>query len=305
MITSARQLKDKIGNMTKDLNGVQKSEKAQMLIRNYFMESFLERVSVSRYRNNFILKGGMLVASFTGLQARATKDIDTTINAFNLKLDDAKRVLEDILSTDLGDGIRYEISSAGDIMEDFDYPGLRFFVNVYFDRIRETISIDMSTDDVITPEAVDYEYKLMLEDRTIPIRTYNLETLLAEKLQTIAARGAANTRIRDFYDICMLTRLKHDEIDFDILREAYKATSLKRGTYESSAEIYDTIAYFMDSEEAAAAWSKFKRDNYFVNDLEWDEVISSVEAFSKEIIPYAEELSLTEDESEDQTMIFS
>lgn len=147
MITSARQLKDKIGNMTKDLNGVQKSEKAQMLIRNYFMESFLERVSVSRYRNNFILKGGMLVASFTGLQARATKDIDTTINAFNLMLDDAKRVLEDILSTDLGDGIRYEISSAGDIMEDFDYPGLRFFVNVYFDRIRETISIDMSNND--------------------------------------------------------------------------------------------------------------------------------------------------------------
>ena len=237
MIKTARQLKDKIRNMTNGLNAVQKSEKAQMLIRNYFMECLLERISVSKYRNNFILKGGMLVASYAGLESRATNDIDTTIRAFDLKAEDARKVLEDIFNIDLGDGIHYEISSCSDIMEDFDYPGLRFMVNVQFDRIINTIKIDMSTDDVITPEAVDYEYKLMLEDRSIPIRTYNLETLLAEKLETIVSRGAANTRIRDFYDIHMLTKLKWSAIDFDVLKGAFEATSRKRGTFEKSSEI--------------------------------------------------------------------
>ncbi len=303
MITSAKQLKDRIVNLTKGLSGIQKSDKAQMLMRNYFMERLLERVSKSRYKDNFILKGGMLVASLTGLEARATKDIDTTITAFDLKTDNAKNVLDEIISIDLGDGITYEIIDYSNIMEDFDYPGLRFSIAVHFDRIRDTISLDMSTDDVITPEAINYSYKLMLEDRSIPFRTYNLETLLAEKLQTVAARGIANTRLRDFYDIYMLTKLKWDVIDFDTLRKAFYATSQKRGTLEMSGTVFETIDSFAASEDAEAAWNKFKRDNYFVGDLLWTDVLSTVRRFSQEVISEEAEETLSEDE--EQSLIMS
>lgn len=290
MIKTSMQLKDKVKKMTKGLTPVQKSEKSQMLIRNYLMERLLERVSVSKYRNNFIIKGGMLVASYTGLEARATKDIDTTVRALTLNIDNAEKVLNEIIQIDLEDKIQYKIESHTDIMEDFEYPGIRFMINAKLVPIDYTFQVDISTDDVITPDAVEYEYKVMLEDRTIPLRTYNLETLLAEKLQTIAARGAANTRTRDFYDIYMLTMLKGNEIDTDTLKAAFEATSQKRGTLDKSAEIYPTLDYFKTSPKAMGVWERFKKSSYFVGEISWEDVIESVRTLAEKVILIDEEL---------------
>ena len=196
MIHTAKQLKDKVRNLSGGNNDV-----AQTLIRNFIMERFLERVSVSKYRNNFILKGGMLVASIVGVDMRATMDIDTTVKSLPLNEQDARRIIEEICSIQIEDGVTFKITLVKEIMEDFDYPGIRMMIEATLERMRQPIKIDISTDDAITPGAVEYEYKLMFEDRTISLLTYNLETLIAEKTQTILARGIANTRMRDFYDV--------------------------------------------------------------------------------------------------------
>lgn len=196
MIHTAKQLKDKVKNISGG-----NSEVAQALIRNYFMERFLERVSLSEYRNNFILKGGMLVASIVGVDMRATMDIDTTVKSLSLKEQDARAIIEKICAVHVEDGVTFKIISVKEIMEEFDYPGIRMMIEANLERLRQPFKIDMSTDDAITPGAIDYEYKLMFEDRTISVLSYNLETLLAEKMQTILSRGLANTRMRDFYDI--------------------------------------------------------------------------------------------------------
>lgn len=297
MINSAKQLKGKIKNMTDGLLPFEKSKKAEMLLRIFLMERLLERVSLSKYRDNFILKGGMLVASYTGLDSRATKDMDTTFRALTLKLENAQKVLEEIMQIDLGDNIQYEIQKHDNIMEDFDYPGLRFSILAKFDTIAFPFQIDISTDDALTPDAIEYEYKLTLEDRSISLKTYNLETLLAEKLQTIAARGDTNTRIRDFYDIYILTKLYDDYIDNATLKEAFEATSRKRRTTAKSEEIHTVLDFFETDTDTNNKWENFKLKSYFVEDLTWNEVIAAVKNAAVIVVPL--NMEIEELQSED------
>lgn len=219
MIHTAKQLKDKVQNLSDG-----RSEVAQSLIRYYFMERFLERVSVSEHRNNFILKGGMLVASIIGVDMRATMDIDTTVKELSLNEQDFKKIIEKICAIQIEDGVTFKITSVKKIMEEFDYPGIRMMIEANLDRLRQPFKIDISTDDVITPDAIEFKYKLMFEDRTISVLSYNLETLLAEKMQTILARGLANTRMRDFYDIYEIMNSKAEEVNLDVLKYAFEAT---------------------------------------------------------------------------------
>ena len=208
VISSSRQLKDKVRNIS-DGN----SNKATTLIRNFMMERFLERVSISSYRDNFILKGGMLVASIVGVDMRATMDIDTTVKALPLNEADVQRIIEEICNIPLEDNVSFQIKSTRTIMEEFDYPGIRVMLEATLDRMRQPIKIDISTDDVITLKAIEYDYKLMFEDRTISVLTYNKETLLAEKMQTIINRGIANTRLRDFYDVYSIMNFYGEQIE--------------------------------------------------------------------------------------------
>lgn len=159
MIKTATQLKAKIRNLSGGDN-----EKAKVLIRNSVMERFLERMALSQYRNNFVLKGGMLVAAVVGLETRATMDIDTTVKSIALTIENAQKVIEDIIAIDVPDGISFSITKVSDIMEGHDYPGIRFMLEATLDRMRQVIKIDISTGDVITPGAVEYSYKLMFEE---------------------------------------------------------------------------------------------------------------------------------------------
>ncbi len=269
MITTSMQLKAKIRNLSGGDN-----DRARVLIRTFIMERFLERVAVSPYRDKFILKGGMLVASMVGLEARATMDIDTTMQAMPLTMENARSVIEDILRIDVQDGVSFAITKVSDIMEEHDYPGIRFMLEATLDKMRQAIKIDISTGDVITPHDVPYSYKLMFEDRTLSLRSYNLETLLGEKLETIMARETANTRMRDFYDIHVL--MQQTPIDHKVLHDAFMATSMKRNTTDILPR-FDSILEEVKTDPAMQdMWNKYRRDNFFVGELTWDEVNESV-----------------------------
>lgn len=271
MIHTSKQLKDKVRNISKGDNYV-----AKTLIRNYMMERLLERISLSEYRDHFILKGGMLIASFIGVDMRATMDIDTTVKALPVNENDVQKVVSRICEIPLDDGVRFRISSVTRILEDFEYPGIRMRMEAVLDRMKQVIKLDISTNDVITPGAIEYEYKLLFEDRVISLLTYNRETLLAEKVQTILTRGIASTRLRDYYDVYSIMKMQTDEVDKALLREAFNATCRKRESILSKEEMTETLIQIKDDAGMAQMWERFREKNYYVGDLDWESVLSVV-----------------------------
>lgn len=271
MIQTTRQLKDKIRNLSGG-----NSKKAQALLRTYMMERFLERVSVSKYNDNFVLKGGMLVSSLVGINMRATMDIDTTIRSFPLQLKEATEIINEIISIDLNDRIKFSITNSTDIMEEHEYSGLRFMLQANFENLKQAIKIDISTGDVITPSAVSYSYKLMFEERSISIFTYNIETLLAEKLETIMSRGVANTRMRDFYDVYEIFTQQADEINMEHLSLAFEATCKKRSTDVYISDIQRIITEISESSVMAENWRNYQTQSFYVDALSWDYVTAKL-----------------------------
>ena len=225
MIKTARQLKDLIRNLSRE-----KSADAQILMRNYMMERFLECISLSDYRDKFILKGGMLVAAMVGLDARSTMDLDATIKGANVNVEDIETLISAIVTVPIDDGVEFQLKSISEIMDEAEYPGIRVSMATIFDGVVTPLKIDISTGDAITPREVRYSFKLMLEDRSIDILAYNLETVLAEKLETIITRATTNTRMRDFYDIYILEQLHGITLTPEILHDALQATAHKRGS---------------------------------------------------------------------------
>ena len=271
MIKSTRQLKDKMNNIT---NG--DSKMSQTLFRNYFMERFLERISLSKYNNNFVLKGGMLVASMLGLDSRATMDIDTSVFSIPLTVESAKNLIEEIAKINIDDNVSFEVTDAEEIMEEHDYHGVRIKLIANFGTFKQPIKIDISTGDVITPSAVEYNYKLMLEDRSIPLLSYNLETLLAEKLETIIARSTANTRMRDFYDVYLLSKTQY--IDMQNLKSALYKTAKSRNTDLAEENVELVLNEISESKAMFDSWEKYKRDNYYVENFNWIDVVNESRA---------------------------
>lgn len=186
-------------------------------------------------------------------------DIDATVKALPVNANDAQRIISEICAIPLEDGVHFHITSMSDIMTDFEYPGIRLMLEATLERMRQAIKVDISTDDVITPSAVEYAYKLMFEDRTISLLTYNLETLLAEKMQTIIVRGIANTRLRDFYDVYEITKIHATGIDKALLQKAFLATCKKRGTIFSKKEISETLAIIEKNAGMAQMWELFQK----------------------------------------------
>jgi len=273
MITTARQLKDLIRNLSK-----KKSADAQILMRNYMMERFLERISLSDYKDRFILKGGMLVAAMVGLDARSTMDLDATVKGANVSVEDVENIISSILSVPMEDDVEFQVKRISEIMEEAEYPGVRVSMETTFDGVRTPLKIDISTGDVITPREVRYSFKLMLEDRSIEVWAYNLETVLAEKLETVISRNVTNTRMRDFYDIHILKQLHGESLSASVLRDALAATATKRGTLE---QMKDAAAVFDEVEESPVMeklWQSYQKNYSYAADLSWHTVMDSVRA---------------------------
>jgi len=275
MIHSSKQLKDLIRNLSKEV-GIE----AHVLIRKYMMERFLERVSSSKYNGSFILKGGMLVAAFVGVEARATMDIDTTIKGIPVTIVDMERTITEISNIDLDDNVKFRIKKVSEIMDEAEYPGIRFSMDAVLDGAVIPLKIDISTGDVITPREIAYSYKLMFEDRTIPIMTYPIETVLAEKLETVISRSITNTRMRDFYDIHIL--LKSQNINADILALALERTAKKRGKFSLLENAESVLKIVKSDEDMKRLWNIYQKKFKYAGEYTWDEVIHSVRELSIE-----------------------
>lgn len=271
MIKTARQLKDLIRNLSRE-----KSADAQLLMRNYMMERFLERISLSEYRDKFILKGGMLVAAMVGLDARSTMDLDATVKGANVNVEDIENLISAIVSVPIDDGVKFQLKSISEIMDEAEYPGIRVSMTTTFDGVVTPLKIDISTGDAITPREVRYSFKLMLEDRSIDIWAYNLETVLAEKLETIITRTTTNTRMRDFYDLHILSQLHGQSIVPADLRAALIATAKKRGTEKYLADAPAAFDEVEADPNMEKLWRAYQKKFSYAADLSWHTVMESI-----------------------------
>ena len=272
MIKTSRQLKDLIRNIAKGDSG-----KSQLLIRNYAMERFLERVALSKYKDNFILKGGMLVSAMVGLQNRATMDIDTTIRNLPLDVEHARQIVEEIAAVPIDDNIHFEIKDVSNIMDEAEYGGVRLSLDAFLDTTKIPLKIDISTGDVITPAEITYRYKLMFEQRYISLWAYTLETVLAEKIETVLSRTIFNTRLRDFYDLYILQNAGM-EINTKTLAAALKATCRKR----SSEKVLPEYRRILDEIEANFTmrefWESYQKKNSYAAGIQWETVMNAIRA---------------------------
>lgn len=270
MIRTSRQLKDLIRNVANGDSG-----KSQLFIRNYAMERFLERISLSKYKDNFVLKGGMLISSMVGLNNRATMDIDTTLRNLPLDMEHTRKIVEEIATVEIDDNIRFIIKNISNIMDEAEYGGIRVSLDAFLDTMRIPLKIDISTGDVITPSEITYRYKLMFEQRCIFLRAYTLETVLAEKIETVLSRTVFNTRLRDFYDLYILQNTGMI-INNDMLSAALKATCCKRNS-ENVLVKYKLILNEIEANSTMQEyWENYQKKNTYAEGITWKTVISAI-----------------------------
>ena len=265
------QIKGRIKSVAKQNNA-----DARTLMRIYMMERFLERLAQSEYRDNFIIKGGILVTAMIGVAHRSTMDIDTSMKNLNLSAEDALRVVNQVKDIDLDDGVSFEVKDVSNIMDEMEYPGIRVTMNANVGRLITPLKIDISTGDVITPRAIEFNYDLLLEDRSISLWSYNLETILAEKLQTVLARGILNTRMRDFYDIRMLVDTYEDKVNKAVLKDAFAATCKKRGTDHLQEQAEEIIKVIEADEQIQVLWRAYQKKYSYAADIDYASVIRGV-----------------------------
>lgn len=265
------QIKGRIKSVAKQNNA-----DARTLMRIYMMERFLERLAQSEYRDNFIIKGGILVTAMIGVAHRSTMDIDTSMKNLNLSAEDALRVVNRVKDIDLDDGVSFDVKDVSNIMDEMEYPGIRVTMNANVGRLITPLKIDISTGDVITPRAIEFNYDLLLEDRSISLWSYNLETILAEKLQTVLARGILNTRMRDFYDIRMLLDTYEDKVNKAVLKDAFAATCKKRGTDHLQEQAEEIIKIIEADEQLQVLWRAYQKKYSYAAEIDYASVISGV-----------------------------
>jgi predicted nucleotidyltransferase component of viral defense system len=266
---TSTQLKALVRNLSKAKNA-----EAEVILRNFMLERFLERISVSRHKDKFILKGGMLIASMVGIDTRTTMDMDAAIKGQGLTETQIEEIISDILNVPTDDNVLFSLRGIEEIREEADYPGYRVSVDALLDKTRQTMHIDVTTGDSVTPKEIEYSFRLMFEDRSISILAYNLETVLAEKFESIVTRGLTNTRMRDFYDIYVLTSTQ--KIDAAIFRAALEKTTAKRKTTEQISEADTIIARIAASKILTDLWSRYQKNYSYATDVTWEMAIRSL-----------------------------
>lgn len=270
-IGSPKQLKDWINNMAKKKNLV-----ANTLLQNFMMERLLERISISEYKDNFVLKGGFLIAAMLGIDLRSTLDMDTTIKGLPFTKENIEEILNEILSIDLGDNVTFNIKNINNIHDISEYEDFRVSLEAKFFTIKVNMKIDITTGDIIIPREVDYSFKLMFEERSIPIKAYNLNTILAEKIESILARNISNTRARDYYDVYMLTSFRKDDINIVDLRSAIIEKAKERNTLIYLDEKEKYIADIEESKDLQFIWDSYTKKYPYAQGIKFDDIIKKL-----------------------------
>jgi len=255
-------LKAKIRNLARE-----KDMSAQVVLQNYMFERFLERLSKSAYKDKFILKGGMLIAALVGIDNRATMDMDATIKNYPVDNDSITRAIKEICNISTDDDVTFTFNNVDAIRDDAAYGGYRVSIVSEYDTIIVPMQIDITTGDAITPKEVLYLFKMIFEEGNIGVWAYNIETILAEKVETILRRGELNTRPRDFYDVYILT--KTQSFNLLVFKEAFKSTTTHRETSHILNDISKRIDEIESSETLKKRWSKYTKDYSYAEDIVW------------------------------------
>ena len=269
---TSEQIKGAIRNISKK-TGVNPNSLLQMCL----FEGILEKLSKSKYSENFILKGGLLISSLIGVDMRSTMDMDTTLKGIPLNEESISKILNEILAIEIDADIEYKLIKLSPIRQEDVYEDFCASISCIFGKINATLNIDITTGDVITPREMNYSYSKILEEGTIPIMTYTIETILAEKFETISSRNITTTRARDFYDLYMIYSIYKDKIDKGILRKAIERTSKYRGSFETALQYKEIVELFRESETPKKLWKKYIQNNPYAKDVDFLDTISVYE----------------------------
>ena len=246
--------------------------KAQEVLQMYFFERFLTRLEKSRYKANFIIKGGFLISSIIGIQNRTTMDIDTTIKGLPVKEEIIKEIILEILNIELNDGIEFVLGKIENIREISEYENYRLHLTANFEKIKNPLKIDITTGDVIIPSEIEYSYETIFKEK-LNILVYSLETLIAEKYETIIKRNITTTRLRDFYDIYMIFKLKNDKINVNNLKQAIWETAKNRNSTEEILESKEILEDIKNDEYLNKQWNIYKNENKYVDNIQFSEIL--------------------------------
>jgi predicted nucleotidyltransferase component of viral defense system len=279
-VINARQLKAVIKRIAKESN-----ISAQLVLQNYMMERFLERVAVSDYQGNIIIKGGFLIAAMVGLDTRATMDLDVTMKRISVSEQSIKTMLEDICQIKLQDDVSFTFMNIHEIREGDEYQGYRVSLTANLPPLAVPFKMDITTGDPITPHEITFDFKLLLEDRNIQVLAYNHETILAEKIETILTRADQNTRPRDFYDVYILHQLYHHQFEANALRDAIRATAEKRSSFSIIRDHQSILAVIRDSMIMKQQWSRYQQDFDYAKGISFDDVCEVIADLANQCIP--------------------
>ncbi len=265
------QLKGAIRNIAK-----QKNLHAQEILQIFMFERILERLTLSPYKKNFVLKGGLLISSMIGISERTTMDMDTTVRGIDMDETNIKRIVKEIFSIDAGDGILFQFEKIEPIREDDDYNNYRIHFTAEYGKIKNKMKMDITTGDEITPAAIEYSFHTMFDEKDIEVYAYTLETILAEKYETVIRRGIGNTRSRDFYDLYVLFHLYKDDINPAHFKIAVEHTAKKRNSIELMGK-YEAICKEIRNEESLASdWHNYVSNETYAAHLSFDDVVQNV-----------------------------
>ena len=278
MIKYVQSLKDRANNFAKENNLT-----VQQVLQNYMFERFLERLSFSEYKENLIIKGGLLLSSIIGINLRNTMDIDADIVGINFTQKEIEILITNLININLNDNTQMKLEKIEEIKEESEYGGYRIKLVGNLENLKIPFHIDISTGDIITPRAIEYKYKKLLEDDYIEIYTYNQETVIAEKLQTILSRKIANSRMKDYYDLYFFVNSKWQEIDKEILKQAIKATFEQRNSMEDLENIDKIINTIEKDKTLIHSWKDYQAKHLYAKSIKYDDVIKDIRSINNEI----------------------
>ena len=271
-------LKGKIRNIANS-----KNLRSQEVLQMFFFERFLDRLSKSKYKFNFVIEGGLLIYSMIGIDNRTTMDMDTTIKGVPLQEEVIRNIVSEIINIKVDDGIEFEITDISHIREEDEYENFRVHLIANFEKIKNDMKIDITTGDAITPKEIEYLYPCLFQEESLRILAYPLETILAEKYESVIKRNIATTRMRDFYDLYNLYNLKKDEIDFGILKQAIISTAKRRDSLSLMKQAKDIVEDIKEDTYLKELWKAYLADNLYVGNLDFLETVKIVETIEETI----------------------
>ena len=280
MIKNRDSLKAKVSNLSKKTNIPNK-----YLIQSFMFEALLKRISISKYKDKFIIKGGLLLSSIFGVDLRSTMDLDTTIKGLSLDRETITKAIKEIINIDLDDNIKLEIENIKDIREEDLYQGFEVNLKAEFDGLKTNLMIDITTGDVITYKEIEFKYSTIFDNETINIMTYNYETIIAEKFEAIISRNIDNTRMKDYYDLYMFVNLKWDDINKAVLRKAIINTSKVRETLDYIDDANRYIELISDDSRLKLLWDSYKNNYEYAKDINFEDTINAIRVISATIVP--------------------